>query len=181
MSLMFPSEDAASRPIEVPPPPRFKPIVGSVQVAHYTALPLKPPVGDTAARKAGLRYEEKVQTYLSSTFPGSYKPSPQISFKDMGGWRTCVPDGILVGQGIEPIFVFEVKSQHMPEAWWQLRRLYEPVLRVMYRTRPIVCVEVVRSFDPSMPFPERFTRVEKLLNFIADASGGEFGVHRWRT
>jgi hypothetical protein len=64
-----------------------------------------------------------------------------------------IPDGLYFNIGGFAT-IFEIKSQHMPEAWWQLRKLYEPVVRQLPFVNGTSCVEVTRSYDPSMGFPE---------------------------
>jgi len=75
--------------------------------------------------------------------------------------------------------IFEIKLQHMPEAWWQLRKLYQPVVEEYYKPRAISVVEVCRSFDPAIPLPEDIELIDDIQGFIA-AAAGNFGVLRWR-
>ena len=120
--------------------------------------------GRTAAQQNGLRYEAKVQKHLKSQITG-YIVSPGLVFVDLDITRVLLPDG-LVFQPDGTAIIFEIKRQHMPEAWWQLRRLYEPVVRELPFVNRTSCVEVVASFDPAMGFPEPvrvFTKVPDLL------------------
>lgn len=160
--------------IAVPPPARFRPILGSPTavrinpVGRYT-----PSQGVSSAQKNGLRYEAKAQSYLIRELGHQYLPSPFIHFCDDSGFRTCIPDGIL--HTPNSTFVFEIKSQHMPEAWWQLKQLYAPVLRAYNPEIPVHCIEVVRSYDPAMPFPCPVTVIDDLAAWIKNPSIG-FGV-----
>lgn len=104
----------------------------------------------SAAQKAGLRYEEKAQAFLRSKFP-DVRLSTMLHFCDDSGPRRCVPDAFLSLP--DRTIAFEIKSQHMPESWWQLRKLYAPVLEALY-SKPVLCVEMTKSYDPAVPFPE---------------------------
>jgi hypothetical protein len=173
----------AGSPVQVPPPPKFHAPVGTIK--HVSIRPRDSyfkASGKTAAQKAGLAYEEKVQEYLVGTLSKCYLPAPYVDFKDATGPRTCIPDGILFTSS--GLVIFEIKSQHMPEAWWQLRRLYEPVLRCYLNTygiRPdLFLLEICKSYDPQMPFPERPTLVYDIQSFLDTAKDKEFGVFRWK-
>lgn len=72
----------------------------------------------------------------------------------------------------------EIKFQHMPEAWWQLRKLYQPALEFKLR-RPVFVLEVCKSYDPAMPFPEPIELVENLWEFC-NAPRKVFGVFQWK-
>jgi hypothetical protein len=109
--------------------------------------------GLTAAQKAGLRYEAKAQLYLRNQL-ADYVEAPIVTFVDsaVGSGRRVVPDGV-VFRG-RTIWIFEIKSQHTHAAWWQLRRLYEPVLWQLPGVEVVNCVEMTRSYDPAAGFPE---------------------------
>lgn len=133
--------------------------------------------GFSAAQKAGLRYEAKAQDFLSSELSVRYYIAPYLHFLDMSGYRTLVPDGVLLE--FDTAYIFEIKSQHMPEAWYQLRRLYEPVLAQLCGVRQTSCIEVVRSYDPSMGFPEEVQLFNDLDEALR-APRSSFKVLQWR-
>lgn len=170
------------RPVAVPPPWRFLGPQGRIKEARLaiknSALGGARALGSTQteAQKNGLRYEQKAQNRLSSIF-GSYIRSPHIHFLDDSGWRTCIPDGLLVRSSA--VAIFEIKSQHCPEAWWQLEKLYRIVLSHLYWNRRIKLVEVCRLFDPATPFPCTFTFVTDLKEWVEN-SDDAFGVWVWR-
>jgi hypothetical protein len=159
-----------SVPILVPPP-RFRPLHNPYGM-RFQFRPYSAAYGDTASQKAGLRYERYLQEYLCKEFNG-YIPGPYIHFMDRDGARTCQPDGILFQDS--DIFIFEMKYQHMPEAWWQLERLYAPLVRQMYPDKKVSCVEVCRSYDPAMQFPCEIVLIEDLKEWVARPRK-EFGV-----
>lgn len=134
--------------------------------------------GNTSAKEAGLRYEEKVQRALCSHF-ADYRPEPHIIYWTGKGPRNAFPDGLMLFP--DRTVVFEIKRQHMPEAWWQLRRHYQPVLEA-YRSQPVQLVEVVREFDLGLQFPEPIKllhSLDELDEFIRDPIA-EIGVLVWK-
>lgn len=155
--------------VSVPPPPSFRPLRGRPTQVQWKPTPIGSR-GRTAAQQDGLRYETKAQKHLKSKI-ASYIVSPGLVFVDLDVTRILLPDG-LVFQSDGTAIIFEIKRQHMPEAWWQLRRLYEPVVRELSFVNRTSCVEVVASFDPAMGFPEPVhlcTRVEEVLEAPAAA------------
>jgi len=93
-----------------------------------------------------------------------------------------VPDGIVVYD--DRILVFEIKFQHMPEAWWQLVKLYRPVLEA-YKPVPVVTVEVCRSYDPAQPFPEHVVLINpdslmELRKMDIGKAAASFWVVKWK-
>lgn len=159
-----------SQVVAVPPPPGFRPTL-AVKAAQYGRFSAKDG-GHSGSQKAGLRYERSACRYLKATFP-NVLIGRAIHFVDELGPRTCIPDAVI--HCPQFVIVVEIKLQHMPEAWWQLRRLYEPVLKVIYPGSPIACVEMVRSFDASMPFPEKVD----FFDDLHDVNPDKFGVFRW--
>lgn len=162
--------------VQVPAPPKFKGVVGSVASVDIGGTsPLSR--GKTVAQKAGLRYEGKAQGFLSSLFP-AYKRSPYIRFRDGSGMRVCIPDGILCFYPTR-VVIFEIKHLHTPDAWWQLKKLYEPVLSAA-GYKEVQVIEVCRSYDAATPFP---CKVELLdldnIRTFALQSPPAFGVLPW--
>lgn len=165
----------AGRPVPVPPPSSFKPIVGEPRNIVYHTTNYVRLHGNTAAKEAGLRYEEKVQRSLQLIFP-SYDATPVVSFDDDSGFRMAKPDGILHLPTRK--VVFEIKLQHMPEAYWQLAKLYQPLLqaRCFY---PVQVVEICQTFDAAMPFPCEFRLVGSVREAI-ELAPTIFAVVPWK-
>lgn len=149
--------------VRVPPPPKFR---GAENVVWARLGPPRPTTSaprraaSSQAARVGLRYEDRIQQWLVAELGSSYLPSPWIEYEDRKGRGRCQPDGLLITPS--SVVVFEIKIRHMPEAWWQLRKLYEPVVTALYK-RPIKLIEVVSSFDPAMPFPEPIEMIEDLV------------------
>lgn len=179
--LESPDRRSDASPVSVPPPIFFKPLSGVPSNVRVILGPYERAVGDTAAREAGLRYEQKVQRQLMAKFGSIYWPAPYVHFKDGHNTRfarTVIPDGIMHSEYHNRTYIFEIKSQHTPDAWWQLAALYKPVLIQRNKSVPISCIEVCRVYDPSTPFPCHFD----LLRSVEDVCqyGGVFGVLPWR-
>lgn len=167
--------DGSADPVSAPPPRGSRPVVGEPRNIHWVGGRTSAH-GLTEAQRSGLRFEQKIHWMLKSTFPVDYHVNPVFAFDDDTGHRTCVPDGLLLHA--KDAIVFEIKSQHMPEAWWQLRKLYEPVVKRWWG-KPIVCCEVVRSYDPAMGFPESVSFCTTLDEVLGDCLN-EFRVLQWR-
>lgn len=166
-----------TRPVSVPPPPHFRAIEGKVRNARWNPGFTRAVVGETAAQKGGLRYEGKVQERLAKLLGPTYCASPSLHFVDDTGQRTCVPDGILFQQ--RQLVVFEIKNQHTPDAWWQLRQLYQPVLLALPGIDYVSCIEVCRTLEPLTPFPEEIELIFDLKSWVTDVRE-EMGVFHWR-
>lgn len=161
----------------VPPPSRFRPLAGTPSGVSMRTCVARGSVGLTEAQRNGLRYEAKAQDFLVNALGHEYYQQPYLHFVDGHSCRTLVPDGILIHEGYATIF--EIKSQHMPEAWWQLRKLYEPVVRQLGGVRLTSCVEMVRGYDPAMGFPEEVVLCSKLSE-VLEESALKFKVLQWR-
>lgn len=143
-------------PIQLPiPPDRFRPAenVRSVVMAKHA-----PSFARKGSRKgakgAGVRYEERVQQVLLTDYYSSYLPSPWLRFVDDHGVRWCQPDGLIIDVSGGRITIVEMKTSHTGEAWWQLHKLYLPVVRELFGADfEYRCLEVVRYYDPTTLFP----------------------------
>lgn len=166
--------------LSLPPglPSNFSP-AGFVYWAQF--FPGEPghikPSKPRGARAEGIRYEKKVQKFLSGAHWGEYKliASPWIIFRtgESKRDRFCQPDALLINTETKHIVVIEVKLQHTQVAWWQVRQLYEPVLRVIYPGYSFTPLEIVRWLDTRAAFPETFRHCENILPL----TGPQFGVH----
>lgn len=106
-------------------------------------------------RAQGLRYEKKVQEMLLTILPEQYVPSPWLYFAADGKIRWCQPDGLIFDTANGVITIVEIKYQHTTDAWWQLYRLYLPVVREMFPRQlwKIRTLEIVKWFDPQVAWP----------------------------
>ena len=144
-------------PAEFPPPFNFKPLKGEitdVRIGAEQIIHNRIHASMSLAKIAGIKYEEEFLNHLRGRYPQALI-RPHIHFRDNGVYRTVIPDAILIGfsRMLNTIVILEVKSQHMPEAWWQLMKLYRPVLQAGFQNFNICCVEVVKRYDPQLRWP----------------------------
>lgn len=138
----------------------------------------------TKAQRAGIRYEKKVLKRLKESFGNELLVSPWFKFEDRHGTRYCQPDGVLYRE-TRPT-VIEVKLSFTPHAWWQLRKLYEPVVRRAYLLQDIYLVVICKFYDPVIHFPEptRSLRVpsSRTASLVEwpDHKLDSIGVLRWK-
>lgn len=131
-------------------------------------------VGRTFAQKEGLRYERKVQDVLEAIYGSDYRVSPSIMYRDRLGLRRAIPDGLLrIG---DTLVIVEIKLTHCERAWWQLMRLYVPLVqRLAGPGVRIAPVEICRSYDPAVSFPSG-----ELIESLHRTPPGVPGVLQWR-
>lgn len=133
------------------PPRSFKGIKGPALNVRFGGTP-RVARGHTAAQRDGLRYERRVIDVLSAIYGADFRAGPSILYEDRTGCRMAIPDGILRIR--HTLVVIEVKLSHTEKAWWQLKRLYAPLLAQMVVSgTPIATAEICRSYDPSVAFP----------------------------
>lgn len=177
MSVVSLSPLSAATPSRMPPPPRgFRPIEGGVRQPQFTTLAELDKSG-TYAQRAGMRYEEKVHSYIRGLQGYDYLANQPLKFFDATGMRFCVPDGLILLDKFTVIV--EIKFQHMIDAWYQLRQLYEPVVAALNRDVETRVLEICRSFDPATPFPEPVHLVEDFREYLRNPYPA-FSVFRWK-
>lgn len=184
MIPLLPSLQTCDKPVadSLTPPQGFRPVlceVSSVRVSRVGFA--RSATNFTPAQRAGLRYEDRVQLHLHSLLGPDYTQSPWIRFTEHTEFgddkRACVPDGLLIRS--PNAFVFEIKIRHTTDAWFQLRKLYAPVVSQLPFISRVICVEICSSFDPNVIIPEDFSRIWGLEQFTRDP-WSDFGVCVWK-
>jgi hypothetical protein len=162
------------------PPERFRP-AGDISSVYFSPTP--PPflqeVVVKGKRRDGIRYEEKGQQRLLEARPLTYAPSPWLQFWEGAEEFWCQPDGLDIDIGRGIITIVEFKLSHTSRAWWQTRKLYEPVVRYMFAGAPwsYAILEFVKWFDPDTAFPEPLRAVKDLsFSYIKPNA---FHFHIW--
>ena len=140
-------------------------------------IPKIPESQQSASMRKGMRYERMIKSIFSRAFRESYCHGQWIEFQERGIKRWCQVDGIWVDRERKLLTIFEIKYRHTMKAWWQLRRLYSPILwrylrELGEREFKIAICEVVKVFDPSVEFPEEVS----LISNVEEIRPGRFQV-----
>ena len=132
--------------------------------------------GRTYAQRAGLRYEQKVHDVLGAIYEGRYRKSTSILYEDRTGLHRAIPDGVLV---LDRVWVaLEIKFSHTERAWWQLMRVYVPLLRGLAPPgTTVVPCEVCSTYDPEVRLPGPHVLTESLHSL---SEGWRMGVIHWK-
>lgn len=157
------------------PPPSFRPVFGTPRSVAFSAWQPPKSRGRTPAQKAGIRFEKKVLEGLSQQFGPAFRAHPSITFVDDSGRRAAVPDGLL--RLHNDLVIVEVKYSHTDLAWWQLRKLYEPLLQQLTWAR-IFLLEVCKTYDPGVALPEEHFFLPSLSSSFTSAP---LHVLQWKT
>lgn len=146
-----------------------------VQLSSHGPLLLGPDRRLSAGQRAGLRFERKALEHLSDCYLDQFIPSPWLKYRERGApyYRFAQPDGFILDVESGRISIIEIKLRHTIQAWQQLRRLYEPLLRHLFREGEwtFSCCEVVGSYDGRVAFPEQFILTKDPLSLPSDSFG----------
>lgn len=178
VTLPQPSFVAGRGSVPLPPPPAYLRLPPSEILWAHRAL--ETPHADkrprrTPAQRAGLAYQRKVEEYLTVSRGGGSL--------DIGPWyvyacadrvrRYCQPDVLISrsggAEGGVSVVVCEIKLRWTPDAWWQLRKLYLPVLRAAEGAATLIPLVICRSFDPALPKGEPVRLAEGPEDLVPDA------------
>ena len=167
------------------PPPWFRAAEGvrsawPVGDGPFDRTPL-PRSSGTPAMRAGRRYEAKALAHLAEVFGSDFRKSQWFRYAGDAGVKFCQVDGLLHTETVTAIF--EVKVTFSSDAWWQLRKQYEPVVRKAFLPSHLALVIFCKSFDPAVPFPEPVNHLRRLdRQHIEESSGPDstISVFSWR-
>jgi hypothetical protein len=151
-----PFQGARKAEFSSPPPPLYIHYLpkGEIRSAWRSAeAPYSGPRRPRGAKKAGMIYQRKVEAWPGWTGVGGIELSPWFCFTDGSRERHyCQPDLLIFHKDL--LIVGEIKIRWTADAWWQLRKLYLPVLSKVFPGRILAPLCVCRSFDPAVVFPE---------------------------
>lgn len=133
------------------------------------------PLPKKGAKAEGIRFEKQIVKSLEEKYPGFISALPFIFSTPYNPRSVCIPDGLLVDK--DEVVVVEIKLRHTMDAWFQLRQLYEPVIKKALRRERIRLVEVCKWYVPETKFPEKYEPVQTMEEFLG--SREEFGVVIW--
>ena len=165
-----------------PPPRRFRP-AGEVTFAEFISPPpfVVPRRTKNKARADGIRYEKKAHRYLEEAYEDQCVIAPWIRFHSHGQAKSlyCQPDALILDIRKGTITIIEIKLKHTSDAWWQVRRLYLPLVQCIFgEDWEYIAVEVAKWFDPHTKFPERFEFIDNARDFPT-AAPSTFHLHLW--
>lgn len=162
-----------------PPPSRFK---GCGEVERVRPLAGVPPFAlgkrrAKGAKAAGLRYEKRVRQELEAQFGPAASFRYWLEFYQKGTYKRglCELDALIqLRDGV--LCIIEAKIKHTSDAWWQLRKLYQPLIQTLYPEHRVLVCEVCKFLDPAVPFPEPIVMVTSPDELDCDG----FGVCMWK-
>lgn len=173
---LSPLSSAGADSAVMPPPPKFLPPRGKISRVAPRWRAYQRQKGSSSATEAGLRFESQLVVALHTKFP-TVEFQPEFRYIDDGGPRICFPDAVL--RLPDRTVVFEVKLSHTADSWWQLERLYRPVL-LAWSLVPVQVVEIVKSYDAAIQFPARVHLVSDIETWVkARETIPLFGVWKW--
>lgn len=182
--LTDPSAGRMSSSLLPPLPSGFRPVrftdLTAVRMLRYGEHPVtrRRPRGSTPAQRSGLRYQRKVCDELRLLVKReSLLVGPWLEYAVGLDRRYCQPDALLFHADL--IYIFEMKLSSTTDAWWQLRHLYEPVVRFLHPTLRLVLVNVVKSHYPEVRFPEDTWTFEMGLERLFEKASLE-RIVQWR-
>lgn len=167
-------------------PRGFKPASGVSSAIFHVDGPAcfaTTPKRMSPAKRRGKVFEKRALSALEEAgLFDLFVSSPWMKFEEpRSASRICQPDALGFHEGPKgPVAtIIEIKLRHTILAYWQLRRLYEPVVKAAFPHYEIRVCELTQAFDPSVPWPEDVVFIQELedLRRIPPAS---FGVLQWR-
>jgi len=129
-------------------PKGFKP-VKRLQWAKVVDTPqfAQTPVRVKGAKAKGLRYEKRVQDYLDKAVGDSWASLPGLwmHFEDFRGVSYAQADWVGFNAREGKICIAEIKLSRVARAWWQLNRLYRPLVHHIFPGWDILLVEITSA------------------------------------
>lgn len=128
------------------PPKGFKCVKG-LRWAHMVDEPqfAKTHGKVKGAKARGLRFERKVQGYLDQLDGWEGMPGVWFHFEDSHGARYAQADWIGINPAQGKLCIAEIKLTRVAKAWWQLNRLYKPLVDKVLPRWDVVLLEVTES------------------------------------
>ena len=116
-----------------------------------------------AARDAGVAFETTLHEKLRRKY-NNYTQAHWFLYYDKKKSRPnyCQPDGLFFLRKEKAILIVEIKTTHMIKAWFQLRKLYQPVLEKAFGSGwNYGVVEIVGRMTRDCAMPEELVMVSK--------------------
>lgn len=123
----------------------------------------------------GLRFENKIVNTLEAQFGNSFISGIPFRFSTVySAFNVCIPDGLLISG--DRIIILEMKLRHTADAWWQLKKLYKPVVEKALNKNTRL-LEICKYYEPEVRVPESqpvFNSIDQFLYSKVD-----FGCVIW--
>lgn len=117
----------------------------------------------TPAQQRGHVHERRVAEHLGDN--EFVVHGPWLEYCTLTGRiSTCQPDFLVFQPERGRILIIEAKLRHCPEAYFQLRNLYAPLMRFLFPAWDIGLQEVVRWYDRNEHFPGNHVLRENMLD-----------------
>lgn len=137
---------SSSQTIEVYPPKGFRPC-GRITRAAFTCQPsfVREGYHPRGAKGKGLRYQSQIVKMLNETFLEGIE-GPWFLFNNTyNEERFTQPDWLTFDFRTGIIYLVEIKLSRVEQAWWQLNKLYQPVLKAIFPQWDIAMVEIASN------------------------------------
>lgn len=179
-ALLFPTPvPTTSASLTLRPPRGFAGVCAEdIHRVYLTKNPHRGSGRHSGAQKAGLAYESKAKEWLEGQCPHVV----------LGQWfyyvtrrerHYCQPDAIIFDGPITErprcITIVEMKIRWTELAWWQLTKLYAPVVEHFYQPQELRLLCLTRSFDPATVVPGPVSLLERI-----EEKSSTLGVFLWR-
>lgn len=124
----------------------------------------KPARRSSAAQRAGLAYQRKVARLVVEGFSSwDVRIGPWFLYCDASGRRRyCQPDLLLRDGKSGTILLVEVKLRWTSDAWYQVRKLYQPVVELCHNPPLLFTLCICKSYDPAIVVPEEVALSDRL-------------------
>lgn len=134
--------------------------------------------GRTRSQNAGLRYEARAAEMLEREL--LFLRHLCFRFTADHSSELCYPDGIAISQSQPSLLtVVEIKHQFTGDGWFQLHKLYLPVVSRAFPRHRIQLLEVVKGYDPSLSLPDKPEIVRSVCRFVNNGGSSRYGVFIW--
>lgn len=119
----------------------------------------------SAAKKLGIAFEKRAYRWLRFEIE-KFEAQPHFRFQLAGhSPESCFPDALITRGNV--VTIVEIKLRHTYDGYFQLTRLYYPVVQHAFRGCEVRRLEIVKSYDPGVTLPEQVDVVGDLRAWLA--------------
>lgn len=158
--------------------------------APLTLTAEKRPRPKHGAKAVGCYYERKCHDALDKSFPSRLSTVAPVYFRSpcfryVAGTfshatklrtKVCYPDGLIINTRDDEVIIIEVKLRHTPDAYYQMKLQYKPVVEKAFN-KPCRMLSIVRWYSTRICYPEKYVLVPSVDAFIDSVE--QIGVFIW--